>query len=58
MAENVDHNTITINGKGTLHAMCLCVATTHSENTDINAVPLIKRQKRKLVKTVTEKKNI
>ena len=56
MADNINHKTLTLDGKGTLHAMGLCVDVTHSGNISSNKVLLIKQQKRKIVKAATEKK--
>ena len=58
MADNADHNGMTIVGKGVMHAMGSCCATTSSENGSCHNLRQIKRQKRKLVNTITRNKGI
>ena len=58
MADNADHNGMTIDGKGVMHAMGSCCATTSSENGSCNNLLQIKRQKRKPVNTITRNKGI
>ena len=58
MADSADHNPMTLDGKGSLHAVGSCAATTYHGDTPYNHLPQIIRQKRKPASTVTHGKGI
>ena len=58
MADNMDHNSVTLDGKGSLYAMGICSATVHSGKDSFKTLPLVKHQKRKSAYQVTHKKGI
>ena len=57
MADNVDHNPMTLDGKGSLHAMGCVSSTIFERNVHIKLQP-IKRQKRKLAHQIIQGKGI
>ena len=58
VADNVDHNIVTLDGKGTFHGMDI-IATTPSNTAEKKIVNVIKRLKeRKLVALITSNKGI
>ena len=57
-ADNVDHNSVTLDGKNTFHGMGIIVSTSTTEDNLVAALPPIARKERIPVKQLTHDKGV